>query len=50
MAIIEAQRREIDEVDWLISGIADNGPARTVEEAEARPVPDSQGISDRSCR
>lgn len=47
--IIEAQRREIDEMDWLIDDIAQNGPAATVEDAEARPIPDFRGTSDRSC-
>ncbi len=49
VGIIEAQRREIDEMDWLISDIDDNGPAATAEEAQARPVPDFEGSSDRSC-
>jgi Domain of unknown function (DUF305) len=39
VSISEAQRREIDEMDWLIDDIQDNGPASTREEAEARPVP-----------
>lgn len=38
--IIEAQRREIKEMDWLIADIAANGIADTQAEAEARPVPD----------
>ena len=38
--IIEAQQREIDEMNWLIEDIAENGIADTVEEAEARPVPE----------
>ena len=37
--IIEAQRREIKEMEWLISDIRANGEARTKVEAEARPVP-----------
>lgn len=41
--IIEAQRREIKEMQWLIDDIAANGPARTPEAAEARPVPDFEG-------
>lgn len=41
--IIEAQRREIAEMDWLIKDIEDNGPAQTQEEAENRPVPDYDG-------
>lgn len=47
--IIEAQQREIDEMDWLINDISENGPADTPEEASARPIPDFSGTSDRSC-
>ena len=39
-AIIEAQRREIKEMNWLIDDIRDNGVAATEAEAEARPVPE----------
>lgn len=38
-AIIEAQREEIAEMDWLVQDIEENGPATTPEEAAARPVP-----------
>jgi hypothetical protein len=38
-AIIEAQRREIAEMDWLIADIEANGSATTDAEAAARPVP-----------
>ncbi|NNF55313.1 MAG: DUF305 domain-containing protein [Acidimicrobiales bacterium] len=38
--IIEAQRKEIAEMDWLIEDIAENGKVTTPAEAEARPVPD----------
>ncbi len=38
--IIEAQRREINEMDWLIADIRENGVALNAEAAEARPVPD----------
>lgn len=38
--IIEAQRREIREMEWLIEDIGANGLAETEEEANARPVPD----------
>jgi len=38
--IIEAQRREIKEMDWLIRDIDTNGVAATQAEAEARPVPE----------
>jgi magnesium-transporting ATPase (P-type) len=37
--IIEAQRREIKEMNWLLEDIAENGKATTQEEGEARPVP-----------
>jgi hypothetical protein len=37
--IIEAQRREIEEMNWLIEDIANNGQATTQAEADARPVP-----------
>lgn len=37
--IIEAQRREIKEMVWLIDDIRENGIARTQDEADARPVP-----------
>ncbi|MFC8923077.1 DUF305 domain-containing protein [Cellulosimicrobium sp. NPDC057127] len=38
--IIEAQRREIAEMEWLIADIAENGVADTPSEATQRPVPD----------
>lgn len=47
--IIEAQRREISEMEWLIGDIEANGPAVTPAEAEERPVPDFEGSSLRSC-
>lgn len=47
--IIEAQRREIDEMSWLIDDIEDHGRATTRAEAEERPVPTFEGTSDRSC-
>lgn len=37
--IIEAQRREIAEMEWLLADIADNGEATTPEDAAERPVP-----------
>jgi len=49
VAISEAQRREILEMDWLIEDIARNGPAATPEEAEARPVPDFERPAARRC-
>ena len=39
-SIIEAQRREIKEMNWLISDIKANGVAATPSEAQSRPVPD----------
>jgi hypothetical protein len=47
--IIEAQRREIDEMGWLIEDIGRNGLAETAAEAEARPVPDFEGMATRTC-
>jgi FlaA1/EpsC-like NDP-sugar epimerase len=41
--IIEAQVREISEMDWLIEDIRTNGPATTAEDAAARPVPEFPG-------
>jgi hypothetical protein len=38
--IIEAQRREIAEMEWLISDIRENGVAQDQARADARPVPD----------
>ena len=38
--IIDAQRKEIKEMEWLIQDIRENGIAETKEEAKARPVPD----------
>ena len=41
--IIRAQRKEIDEMKWLIDDIDRNGPATTPEAAAARPVPHFEG-------
>ena len=49
VAISEAQRREIDEMDWLIDDINENGPASTREAAEARPVPAFTGDAVTEC-
>lgn len=49
VAISEAQRREIAEMTWLIDDIERNGPAESVEEARARPMPDFEGTSSRVC-
>lgn len=38
--IVDAQRREIREMEWLIEDIQENGPATTEADAEARPVPE----------
>jgi FlaA1/EpsC-like NDP-sugar epimerase len=38
--IIEAQQKEIREMEWLIEDIRTNGVAETKEEADARPVPE----------
>jgi hypothetical protein len=45
-AIIEAQRREIKEMEWLIADIRANGVATSAEEAEARPVPSFSGAAE----
>ncbi len=47
--IIRAQREEIDEMDWLIDDIAENGEATTADEAAARPVPDFSRGRQREC-
>jgi uncharacterized protein (DUF305 family) len=44
--IIEAQRREIKEMEWLVGDIKANGVAQTPEEAAARPVPDFSGTPE----
>ncbi len=41
--IIRAQRKEIDEMKWLIDDIARNGEATTKAEAANRPVPRFEG-------
>jgi hypothetical protein len=38
--IIDAQRREINEMNWLLDDIAKNGTASTQTEAQSRPVPE----------
>ncbi|MGY1719533.1 DUF305 domain-containing protein [Blastococcus sp. SYSU DS0552] len=47
--IIEAQEREIAEMEWLIQDIQENGEAETLEEAQARPVPEFTGSALRDC-
>lgn len=44
--IIQAQHREIKEMEWLIEDIKANGVAQTQEEADARPVPDFSGTPE----
>ena len=44
--IIEAQRKEIKEMEWLIEDIRANGVAETQEEADARPVPEFSGTPE----
>tara|TARA_R110002072_G_scaffold237651_1_gene395024 strand:+ start:3383 stop:3916 length:534 start_codon:yes stop_codon:yes gene_type:complete len=44
-SIIEAQRREIAEMKWLLNDISANGEAETEAEAEARPVPEFEGAA-----
>ena len=44
--IIEAQRREIKEMEWLIEDIRTNGVAETQEEVDARPVPEFSGTPE----
>ncbi len=41
--IIQAQRREIKEMEWLINDIRANGAAASAAEAQARPVPHFSG-------
>ncbi|GAB4515082.1 MAG: DUF305 domain-containing protein [Anaerolineae bacterium] len=43
--IIETQRIEIEEMNWLLADIAENGIASTQSEAESRPMPDFEGES-----
>ncbi len=40
--IIEAQRREISEMEWLINDINQNGQADSLADADARPYPISR--------
>lgn len=45
-AIIEAQRREIKEMEWLIEDIRANGVAETQAEADRRAVPEFSGTPE----
>ncbi|WP_298458542.1 DUF305 domain-containing protein [uncultured Cellulomonas sp.] len=47
--ISEAQRREIDEMEWLIQDIEANGLATTPEQAQARQVPTFEAAANRQC-
>ncbi len=38
--IIQAQRREIKEMEWLIDDIAKNGPVTNEADTSTRPLPD----------
>ena len=49
VAISEAQRREILEMDWLIADIEENGPAATPAAAASRPVPEYEVAALRDC-
>ncbi|SDE04817.1 DUF305 domain-containing protein [Auraticoccus monumenti] len=49
LEISEAQRREIDEMNWLIEDIRRNGEAVTVAQAESRPVPEFEAAALRDC-
>jgi hypothetical protein len=49
VGISEAQRREIQEMNWLINDIQENGVADSAEEAAARAVPDFPAQADRTC-
>ena len=44
--IIDAQRREIKEMEWLIQDIRANGVATNEEEANNRPVPEFSGTPE----
>lgn len=44
--IMEAQRREIREMEWLISDIGENGLVTTQAELEARPMPEFSGAPE----
>jgi multisubunit Na+/H+ antiporter MnhC subunit len=44
--IIEAQRREIKEMEWLIRDIRANGVAAGEDEAARRPVPEFSGTPE----
>ena len=47
--IIEEQRREISEMQWLIDDISKNGVATTEQQAKQREVPEFEGASTKEC-
>ncbi|MGB3736464.1 MAG: DUF305 domain-containing protein [Ilumatobacter sp.] len=47
--IIEAQQREIAEMEWLLDDIAENGTATTAEAAADRAVPEFDAEAIRDC-
>lgn len=49
VGIIDAQRREIREMKWLIDDINENGLATNASAADERPVPGFEGESIRNC-
>jgi len=49
VGIIEAQRKEISEMQWLISDIEKNGLATTKSQAQQRELPKFEGSSIRKC-
>jgi hypothetical protein len=44
--IIEAQRREISEMEWLIADIQENGLVTTPAELEGRPLPNFEATAE----
>jgi hypothetical protein len=44
--IIEAQRREISEMEWLIANIRENGLVTTQTELEGRPLPNFEASAE----
>lgn len=44
--IIEAQRKEIKEMEWLIEDIRENGIAKSQNEADARAIPEFSGTAE----
>lgn len=47
--ISESQRREIEEMDWLLADISEHGIASSAAEAEKRPVPEFPAMAVRTC-